>query len=133
MRSISSSVDAFLKQHIDGLQGTPTIAQFPGGASNLTYLITYGDRELVLRRPPAGAKAKSAHDMLREAQVMAALKPHYPYVPTILATCDDASVIGHDFYVMERLRGIILRRELPAELGLDAMACASSALASSIA
>jgi aminoglycoside phosphotransferase (APT) family kinase protein len=113
-------VDAFLQQHIAGLEGTPTLAQFPGGASNLTYLITYGDRELVLRRPPAGAKAKSAHDMLREAQVMAALKPHYPHVPTILATCDDSSVIGHDFYVMERLRGSILRRDLPAELGLDA-------------
>ncbi|MGH8157840.1 MAG: phosphotransferase family protein [Rhodanobacter sp.] len=113
-------VDAFLKKHIAGLAGTPTVAQFPGGASNLTYLISYGDRELVLRRPPAGAKAKSAHDMLREAQVMAALKPHYPYVPAILAICDDSSVIGHDFYVMERLRGSILRRDLPAELGLDA-------------
>ena len=113
-------VDAFLKQHIAGLEGIPTLAQFPGGASNLTYLITYSDRELVLRRPPGGAKAKSAHDMLREAQVMAALKPHYPYVPAILATCDDTSVIGHDFYVMERLRGSILRRELPAELYLDA-------------
>jgi aminoglycoside phosphotransferase (APT) family kinase protein len=112
-------IDAFMKQHVDGLEGTPTLAQFPGGASNLTYLISYDDRELVLRRPPAGAKAKSAHDMLREAQVMAALKPQYPYVPTILATCDDASVIGHDFYVMERLRGSILRRELPPELGLD--------------
>lgn len=113
-------VDAFLKQHIAGLEGSPTLAQFPGGASNLTYLISYGDHELVLRRAPAGAKAKSAHDMLREAQVMAALKPYYPHVPAILATCDDASVIGHDFYVMERLRGSILRRELPPELGLDA-------------
>ncbi len=113
-------VDAFLKQRIAGLEGTPTLAQFPGGASNLTYLITYSNRELVLRRPPAGAKAKSAHDMLREAQVMAALKPHYPYVPAILASCDDSSVIGHDFYVMERLHGSILRRELPPELGLDA-------------
>lgn len=111
-------VDAFLKQHVDGLQGTPTIAQFPGGASNLTYLLTYPDRELVLRRPPAGAKAKSAHDMLREAQVMAALKPHYHYVPGILASCDDESVIGQHFYVMERLRGSILRRDLPAELGM---------------
>ncbi|MDE2307900.1 MAG: phosphotransferase family protein [Xanthomonadaceae bacterium] len=112
-------VDAFLRQHIDGLHGAPTIRQFPGGASNLTYLIGYGGRELVLRRPPAGVKAKSAHDMLREAQVMAALQPHYPYVPAILARCDDHAVLGHDFYVMERLRGIILRRELPAGLGLD--------------
>lgn len=112
-------VDAFLKQHIEGLQGTPTVKQFPGGASNLTYLLSYAQRELVLRRPPRGAKAKSAHDMLREARVMSALKPSYPYVPAILARCDDDSVIGQDFYVMERLRGTILRRDLPAELGLD--------------
>jgi aminoglycoside phosphotransferase (APT) family kinase protein len=112
-------VDAFLQSHIDGLAGEPTIRQFPGGASNLTYLIAYGDRELVLRKPPAGVKAKSAHDMLREARVMAALKPHYPSVPAILATCDDPAVLGSDFYVMQRLRGIILRRDLPPGLGLD--------------
>jgi aminoglycoside phosphotransferase (APT) family kinase protein len=115
-------VDAFLKQHIEGLDGTPTVKQFPGGASNLTYLLEYANRELVLRRPPRGAKAKSAHDMMREARVMAALKPSYPYVPAILARCDDDSVIGQDFYVMERLRGTILRRDLPAELSLDANA-----------
>jgi aminoglycoside phosphotransferase (APT) family kinase protein len=112
-------VDDFLKQHVAPLQGTPTVEQFSGGASNLTYLLTYPDRELVLRRPPAGAKAKSAHDMLREAHVMAALKPHYRYVPSILAICDDESVIGQHFYVMERLRGSILRRDLPAELGMS--------------
>jgi aminoglycoside phosphotransferase (APT) family kinase protein len=112
-------VDAFLKQHIDGLAGMPTVTQFPGGASNLTYLLSYANRELVLRRPPRGAKAKSAHDMLREAHVMHALKASYPYVPAILARCDDASVIGQDFYVMERLNGTILRRDLPPALGLD--------------
>jgi aminoglycoside phosphotransferase (APT) family kinase protein len=112
-------VDAFLKQQIDGLVGSPTARQFPGGASNLTYLLSYPDRELVLRRPPRGAKAKSAHDMLREARVMGALKASYPYVPAILARCDDDSLIGQDFYVMERLSGTILRRDLPAELGLD--------------
>ncbi|HTD29238.1 MAG TPA: phosphotransferase family protein [Xanthomonadaceae bacterium] len=114
-----AAVDAFLKQQVDGLEGTLTLRQFPGGASNLTYLICYGERELVLRRPPAGVKAKSAHDMLREAHVMAALKPHYPLAPTILATCADHAVLGCDFYVMERLHGIILRRDLPEELGLD--------------
>jgi len=112
-------VDAFLKQHVDGLRGMPTISQFPGGASNLTYLIKYGERELVLRRPPAGVKAKSAHDMLREARIMAALKPHYSRVPNILAISDDQAILGYDFYVMERLRGIILRRDMPADLGLD--------------
>jgi len=113
-------IDAFLKAHIADLAGEPKVAQFPGGASNLTYLIGYPDRELVLRRPPAGAKAKAAHDMLREAHIMSALRGSYPYVPAILARCDDPAVIGSDFYVMERLRGSILRRDLPAELGLDA-------------
>jgi aminoglycoside phosphotransferase (APT) family kinase protein len=115
----AGNIDAFLKQHVSGLQGPPAIRQFPGGASNLTYLISYGARELVLRKPPAGVKAKSAHDMLREARVMAALKPHYPFVPAILASCDDHAVLGSDFYVMERLRGIILRRDLPPDLRLD--------------
>jgi aminoglycoside phosphotransferase (APT) family kinase protein len=112
-------LDAFLKQHVSGLHGSPAIGQFPGGASNLTYLISYGQRELVLRKPPAGVKAKSAHDMLREARVMAVLKPHYPFVPAILASCDDHAVLGSDFYVMERMRGVILRRDLPTDLGLD--------------
>ena len=115
----AARVDAFLTQHIAGLEGTPTVTQFPGGASNLTYLLRYANRDLVLRRPPRGAKAKSAHDMLREARVMGAIKPSYPYVPAILARCNDDSVIGQDFYVMERLSGTILRRDLPVELGLD--------------
>jgi aminoglycoside phosphotransferase (APT) family kinase protein len=115
----AGKIDAFLKQHVSGLHGPPIIQQFSGGASNLTYLISYGNREMVLRKPPAGVKAKSAHDMLREARVMAALKPHYPFVPAILASCGDHAVLGNDFYVMERLRGIILRRDLPADLGLD--------------
>lgn len=116
----AARLDAFLKARVPGLAGTPEIRQFHGGASNLTYLLGYPDRELVLRRPPAGAKAGSAHDMLREAAVMAALKPAYPHVPGIVARCDDASLIGSEFYVMERLAGVILRRDLPPELGLDA-------------
>lgn len=112
-------VDAYLKAHIEGLVGTPALEQFPGGASNLTYLLRYDERELVLRRPPPGARRGSAHDMLREARVMQALRPNFPPVPAILAVCDDTAVLGSEFYVMERLRGIILRRELPAALGLD--------------
>jgi len=115
----AGNIDVFLKRHVSGLRGPPSIRQFAGGASNLTYLISYGERELVLRKPPSGVKAKSAHDMLREARVMTALKPHYPLVPTVLASCDDHAVLGSDFYVMERLRGIILRRDLPADLNLD--------------
>ncbi len=115
-------VDAYLRQiepALEGLEGPLEIAQYPGGASNLTYLLRYPQRELVLRRPPFGHKAKSAHDMMREAQVMAALKPHYPYVPQVVAICKDPAVLGADFFVMERLRGIIPRKDLPKELVLD--------------
>lgn len=114
-----AAVDAYLKQQVAGLSGTPEIRQFPGGASNLTYLIRYAERELVLRKPPPGTRPGSAHDMLREARVMAALKPHYPHLPAILARCEDEAVLGTHFYVMERLNGVILRRDLPSDLGLD--------------
>jgi len=110
-------VDAFLKARVPGLEGLPEIGQFARGASNLTYLLRYPGRELVLRRPPFGHKAKGAHDMLREARVMTALKPVYPVVPAVLATCDDPAVMGCDFYVMERIAGIIPRQDLPAGLG----------------
>jgi len=112
-------VDAFLKARIPGLEGTPAISQFPGGASNLTYLVAYANRDLVLRRPPFGHKAKSAHDMLREARVLAAIRPAYPAAPEVLAVCDDPAVMGCDFFVMARIAGVIPRRDLPRELGLD--------------
>jgi aminoglycoside phosphotransferase (APT) family kinase protein len=85
------------------------IAQFPGGHSNLTYLLRWGGRELVLRRPPLGSTVRTAHDMGREFRVLAKLAPVYPRAPRPLAHCDDASVIGAPFYVMERVRGVVLR------------------------
>ena len=115
-----AALDGFLKARVDGLQGVPQIRQFAGGASNLTYLVSYDDRELVLRRPPGGVKAAGAHDMLREAGVMEALRPVYPLVPRVLARSDDASILGAPFFVMERIAGIILRRDLPAGFPLDA-------------
>lgn len=114
-------VAAFLRTHA-GLHGTPHIAQFPGGASNLTYLLTYPERALVLRRPPFGHKAKGAHDMIREARIMQALRKVYAYVPEIVALCEDESVLGAPFYAMEKLPGIILRRDVPSGLRLDASA-----------
>jgi aminoglycoside phosphotransferase (APT) family kinase protein len=114
------ALDAFLRRHIDGLEGPPTLAQFRGGASNLTYLLSYGTREIVVRTAPRGAKARSAHDMGREARVMAALAAPYPYVPAILATDEEGVAIGQPFYAMQAIRGIILRRDLPADLALDA-------------
>jgi len=113
-------IDPYLKAHIPGLAGTPNISQFPGGASNLTYLVAYPDREFVLRRPPFGQKAKSAHDMGREFRILNQLNEGFPYCPKAYVHCTDETLIGGEFYVMERVNGIILRSDIPAELGLDA-------------
>jgi aminoglycoside phosphotransferase (APT) family kinase protein len=107
------AVDAWLKAHVPDLRGTPEVTQYSGGASNWTYRIRYPARDWVLRRPPAGTKAKSAHDMRREYTVQRALKPAYPCVPTMVALCEDESVIGCPFYVMERIAGLIPRADLP--------------------
>jgi len=114
-----AAVESFLKSAIPDLDGPLEVAQFPSGASNLTYLVKAGDREMVLRRPPRGRKAKSAHDMSREVRVLTALAGVYPYVPKVLAFCDDPDVLGCDFYLMERLDGIILRKNLPREMNLS--------------
>ena len=103
-----------------GLAATPEVRQFRGGASNLTYLLSWPHRDLILRRPPAGTKARSAHDMGREVRFLTALRPVYPTVPEVVAHCTDDEVAGGEFYAMERLVGVILRQDLPAALGLDA-------------
>ncbi|MBE7927677.1 phosphotransferase family protein [Pseudomonas saudiphocaensis] len=112
-------IDPYLKAHIPGLEGTPRISQFPGGASNLTYLLEYPSQELVLRRPPFGQKAKSAHDMGREFRILNRLNVGFPYCPKAYLHCTDVSVIGAEFYVMERVKGIILRENMPPELGFS--------------
>jgi aminoglycoside phosphotransferase (APT) family kinase protein len=112
---------AALQAYVDrelGAHGTVTVEQFPGGHSNLTYLIHHGDREYVLRRPPFGSKVKSAHDMGREVAVLSKLAPVYARAPHVLAFHNDPDVLGAPFYLMERRRGVILRRELPAGLDL---------------
>jgi aminoglycoside phosphotransferase (APT) family kinase protein len=96
-----------------------TLRQFPGGYSNLTYLLRCGDRELVLRRPPFGSKVKSAHDMGREVHVLSKLSPVYPRAPRVLAYEATGDVLGAPFYLMERRRGVILRKQLPPQLAAD--------------
>lgn len=108
----------FLAASLPGIGGELAIRQFPGGYSNLTYLVQAGGREMILRRPPFGKKAKSAHDMAREYRVLAALKPVFPLCPAPLVYADDEGIIGAPFYLMERMQGIILRKELPPEVQL---------------
>jgi aminoglycoside phosphotransferase (APT) family kinase protein len=83
--------------------------QFPKGYSNLTYLIRAGGRELVLRRPPFGSKVRTAHDMGREARILLKLHHVFPLAPKVVALCDDLSVLGAPFYLMQRIEGLILR------------------------
>jgi aminoglycoside phosphotransferase (APT) family kinase protein len=96
------------------------IEQFPGGHSNLTYLLRLDDgRELVLRRPPVGSRVKAAHDMGREYRVLSRLSPAWSKAPRPILECDDEAVLGCRFYLMERLEGVILRREPPPGVTID--------------
>ena len=112
-----------LKQHLEPVLGSKVsgleIKQFPGGHSNLTYLLTDGDESWVLRRPPFGSKVKSDHDMSREYRILSAIKDVYPYGPAPLHFCDDHSVVGCDFYLMNYIEGLIIRRDYPKNLHLS--------------
>ncbi len=109
----SHRIEPYLTDAIAGLKGPVQIRQYGGGASNLTYLLSFSNRDLVLRRPPFGTKAATAHDMGREYRVLSALSEHWPYAPRPLIFCRDESVIGAPFYVMEHLKGIIIRKDVP--------------------
>ncbi|TCJ28315.1 phosphotransferase family protein [Nocardioides jejuensis] len=114
-----AAVDTWLRANADGSawgDGLPEVQQFSGGASNLTYLLRYPAKDLILRRPPAGTKAAGAHDMGREFRIQAALAPVFPYVAPMVGLCTDAAVLGSDFYVMERLVGSIPRKDFEVAL-----------------
>src|SRR6204780_5328936 len=112
-----AALEPYLRNSFPDEAGALTVRKFPAGHSNLTYSLHLGARELVLRRPPFGSKVKSAHDMYREFRVLSKLHAVYSPAPEVLLYCDDASVIGAPFYVMQPIHGIILRRTLPP--GLD--------------
>jgi aminoglycoside phosphotransferase (APT) family kinase protein len=114
-----NAVSAFVKSHYPNAHGALDIKQFPGGASNLTYQLNFDNVSLILRTSPKGTKAKGAHDMAREFRIMERLKPSYHYVPEMIALCSDESVIGREFYVMEKISGIIPRANLPKTLTLS--------------
>jgi aminoglycoside phosphotransferase (APT) family kinase protein len=118
-----SALDHFLRQYLARSAFDPTasleLEQFPGGHSNLTYLIRYGKNEFVLRRPPIGPVAPTAHNMPREYHVLSVIHPHFPLAPKPILLCEDPAVIGAPFYLMERRQGLIIRQSLPAPFDND--------------
>lgn len=114
------AVDQWLRQRIDDLPADlPKVKQYAKGASNRTYLLSYGDKKWVMRRPPLGDKAKSAHNMAREYRIQQALSQAGVSVPSMVGLCEDPSVIGQEFYVMSHIEGLILRANLPKSLHLS--------------
>jgi len=110
---------SYLEEALPEMSGPLTVRQFRSGHSNLTYFLRVGENELVLRRPPRGKEIKTAHDMEREFRILSRLEGLYPKIPRPLAYCEDRDVLGVPFYVMERVKGIILRgKEPPMELNL---------------
>ncbi|MGB6684494.1 MAG: phosphotransferase family protein [Candidatus Acidiferrum sp.] len=109
-------LEPYLRLHFPNESGALQIRQYPSGHSNLTYSLRLGAGEFVLRRPPFGSKVKSAHDMGREFRVLSKLHSVYEPAPEVLLYCDDDSVIGAPFYLMEPIHGVILRRHLPSGL-----------------
>lgn len=107
------NLEKFIKQEIPELEGRFSVEQFPSGFSNLTYLVKVGERQFVLRRPPFGAKIKSAHDMGREFKILKALSSSYAKVPKPYLYSEDEAIIGAPFYIMERVEGVILRAKMP--------------------
>jgi len=127
-----AKVHTWLSSYINE-SSLPDVFQFRSGASNLTYLLKYSDRELVLRRPPVGTKAVSAHDMKREFLIQSRLKPVYDLVPTVIALCEDHSILGSDFYVMDRIQGEIFRRDVPETLTKEDISVMAHSLVSGLA
>ena len=109
------SLDLYLKSVLPHLEGQAEVSQFAGGKSNLTYRLKYANDDLVVRRPPFGTKAKTAHSMIREYRIMTGLKPVYPSVPDTLHYSDDESIIGSEFYVMRKVDGLLISDRIPRE------------------
>lgn len=105
----------WLRGRLEGSERPLRVRQFGGGAANLTYLLDYEGIEYVLRRPPLGPVAPSAHDMAREFRVLEVLHSAFREAPRALVSCSDPGVIGAPFFVMERRCGVVVRRSLPAE------------------
>ncbi len=110
---------SYLRTILPDLEGEAKLKQFRGGASNLTYELRVGEKAFIVRCAPSGTKSKGAHDMGREFRIMQQLKPVFPYVPAMIAWQEDPTTIGKEFYVMERLEGLIPRKNMPESLNLS--------------
>jgi aminoglycoside phosphotransferase (APT) family kinase protein len=117
------------------LSPDPVITQFPGGHSNLTYLLTFGDVDIVIRRPPFGPVPPTAHDMAREFRWLSAMHRVFPLAPRPYLLCEDTSVIGAVFYAMERRTGVVVRAQEPPALAdnLGARRSVSEAMVDTLA
>ena len=108
-----NKLEGYLKSEMNDLDGEMTVQQFHGGHANLTYLIQFGDKEFVLRRPPFGKIAPGAHDMKREYRVLSKLYKYLPEAPRAYHLCEDESIVGARFVVMQRCKGVVVRNKLP--------------------
>ncbi|MGI8992341.1 MAG: phosphotransferase family protein [Bryobacteraceae bacterium] len=116
----TAALSDYLRGRVEGADSGVSLEQFPGGHSNLTYLVRAGDREYVLRRAPLGPVPPKAHDMAREYRLLARVHPLFPAAPNVYLLCEDAAVIGSAFFLMERRRGLIFRDRMPAALEREA-------------
>ena len=108
-----SRLEAYLKGQLHGSDNSLAVRQFGGGKANLTYLLDYGEREYVLRRPPLGPVPPTAHDMAREYKVLSVLHENFPHAPRALHFCGDQEIIGAPFFIMDRKVGVVIRTTLP--------------------
>src|SRR5262249_21252777 len=113
------AMQTYLHTHVAHAKGPLEVQQFGGGHANLTYLLRMGEQEWVMRRPPLGPTLPTAHDMRREFRVLSALATTDVPVPRPVVLCEDLSIIGVPFYLMEQRRGIVIRGAIPPEIGYD--------------
>jgi aminoglycoside phosphotransferase (APT) family kinase protein len=111
-----SALESYLRAQLPEVDGRFDVLQFPNGSANLTYLVSFGDRKLVVRRPPFGQIAPGAHDMRREFRAVDALSKHYDRAPRGYLFCDDHGVIGSDFLVVEYRSGIVVWDHVPPSM-----------------
>jgi aminoglycoside phosphotransferase (APT) family kinase protein len=110
------ALEHHLRRVLDVADDPMTVRQFGEGRANLTYLVTFGDRQFVVRRPPRGTLAPGAHDMHREFRVLSRLNDHYPRAPRALHYSDDVSIVGAPFLVVEHREGVVIHGSIPDEM-----------------